>query len=304
MARVSTWLGSEDSKLWFVLARLSAFFGIVTPVFTVIVLVLTTKSAVPTIVLAVYVCVLATVLITILIRQENRFFSEIKRQQSEKELYRREMQYGPATMPMRKAFTCVANASWNLLQGDPSQEAFRLRLQESLRYFAEAFSLITGTTCRASIKLLQAPPANSRDRLDIRVSTLCRDSNESGRSPREYDRIGDNTDFRQIFTVPKPYFFSNDLTALLSKGLYHNSHWGEEVIANGAFDYRATIVWPIERIDAEGPESPEYREVIGFLCVDSLTTDAFHSTYDVALGGAFCQALHLALHRFRSTYIR
>jgi hypothetical protein len=47
------------------------------------------------------------------------------------------------------------------------------------------------------------------------------------------------------------------------------------------------------------PPSQE-REVIGFLCVDTLATNAFNETYDVPIGMAFAGGLHLALNRFRA----
>ena len=284
MAKMPNWLVGQESKMWFALVRLSAVFGIVTPVGTIVMTIVTGSISAPAVILALYVCALTTFLVVLLIRMENRSH--------------RELRYGPATMPVRKAFTAVASASWNLFQGDPSQEAFRLRLQESLRYFAEAFTLITGAKCRASIKLIQAPLTPAHDELDIRVRTLCRDGTDTSRPPHEVDRIGDNTDFKQIFTEAKAYFICNDLPKQLSKG-YHNSHWDARTFEEESFDYKATIVWPIERTEVAAFEGSSSREIIGFLCVDTLNTGAFHPTYDVALGGAFSQALHLALHQFR-----
>lgn len=157
--------------------------------------------------------------------------------------------------------------------------------------------MITGTQCRACIKVIQAAtePVDSHDLL---VSTLCRD-NEGTEPPRHApDRIGENTDFRQIFTENKVCYFSNDLLGQLNLG-YHNSHWGENDIAKGTLDYVATIVWPIEHSNESAVEGQQRREVVGFLCVDTLAKGAFLKTYDTALGGAFAQALYLAIKRFR-----
>jgi hypothetical protein len=41
--------------------------------------------------------------------------------------------------------------------------------------------------------------------------------------------------------------------------------------------------------------------VIGFLFVDTMATNAFRAAYDVPIGAAFSQALHLALHKFRES---
>jgi hypothetical protein len=282
MPKIHSWLTNEDSKLWAMTSRIGSVFGVVTPLVTVPVLIIAGNTSVPATILAIYVCVLSSVLIVLFIRQENR--------------YLREMRYAGALLPMRKAFGEVANASWNLFHDDPSQDAFRLRLGESLRRFAEAFTLITGSQCRACIKLIQAPenPANGHDML---VSTLCRDHEGSDPPRHAPDRIADNTDFKQIFTEDMACFFCNDLPAKLSQG-YKNSHWDEHAIEIGKFDYRATIVWPIERGTRTGTHDVP-REIIGFLCIDTLKTNSFHPTYDEALGAAFAQALYLVLHRFR-----
>jgi hypothetical protein len=314
MKHIPTWLGSQDSRLWAVLTRTATLLGIIFPIATIASLLATGSGAVPATILSIYVCTLATALIFLLIRQENRYYnelisredryeSEIKRFQSERAEFQRLMQYAPATMPMRSAYTCIAEASWNLFQGDRSQTTFRLHLQEALRYFAEAYLMTTGNRCRASIKLIR-DPSNNANPNDLEVATLCRDANTPEKMRVEPDRIVDNTDFKQIFREPRGFFMSNDLPAdRINKG-YKNSHWTEEVIENDAFEYRATIVWPIDRAAPDSMDGKDAREIIGFLCVDTLQTGAFHDTYDVAIGAAFSQALHLALHRYRAIVSR
>ena len=39
--------------------------------------------------------------------------------------------------------------------------------------------------------------------------------------------------------------------------------------------------------------------MIGFLCVDTMALNSFNETYDVPLGSAYVQALHLTMHRYR-----
>lgn len=214
--------------------------------------------------------------------------------------YRREIRYGPAMVPLRKTFVSLADASWTLLEGDGSEESFLLHLRESLRFLAEAFSLIANETCRASIKMTSASAIGDAPgrALDVEVVTLCRNTEEDEAPHLERDRIGNNTDFRQIFTDNDAYFFCNNLPAQLNKG-YQNSHWDAHTIQTNAFDYRATIVWPIARSRRIDRRAPEQREIIGFLCVDTRSTDVFNETYDVPLGAAFSQALHLTLLRFQ-----
>ncbi len=114
------------------------------------------------------------------------------------------------------------------------------------------------------------------------------------------DLISNNTDFRHIFVENSLYFLCNDLPAQLNKG-YQNSHWDEKLIQAGVYEYRSTIVLPIGKSRIlNSQEGVPRREIIGFLCIDTQATNAFSATYDVPIGQAFAQALHLALSRFRS----
>jgi len=204
-------------------------------------------------------------------------------------------------IPARKAFSSLADASWTLIEGDGSEEAFLHYLEESLRFLAETFTLITDTSCRASVKMAMAVKADSdaKPDADVQVITLCRNEPVED-SMRRRDLISNNTDFRQIFEENALYFISNDLPAQLHKG-YQNSHWDEKLIQSGAFEYRSTIVLPIGRSRFLGMQpGTSRREIIGFLCIDTQATNAFNATYDVPIGQAFAQALHLALSRFRS----
>jgi hypothetical protein len=278
--------GDTQAKLWGNLSILAVLVTVITPLVVLITFLISHSTSIPATILAVYACFLISALLFMLIRQEAR--------------YRREIRYAPAMVPLRKAFASLADASWTLLEGDGSEESFLLHLRESLRFLAEAFSLITNETCRASIKMTSASAIGDEPgrALDVEVVTLCRSTDEDEAQHIERDRIGNNTDFRQIFTENAAYFFCNNLLAQLNKG-YQNSHWDARTIQANAFDYRATIVWPIARSRLIDRRAREQREIIGFLCVDTPATDVFNETYDVPLGAAFSQALHLTLLRFR-----
>jgi hypothetical protein len=280
--------GDTQTKLWGNLSILAVLVTVITPLVVLITFLVSHSANIPATILAVYACFLISALLFMLIRQEAR--------------YRREIRYAPAMVPLRKAFASLADASWTLLEGDGSEESFLLHLRESLRFLAEAFSLITNETCRASIKMTSASAIGDEPEpgraLDVEVVTLCRNTDEDEAQHIERDRIGNNTDFRQIFTENAVYFFCNNLPAQLNRG-YQNSHWDARIIQANTFDYRATIVWPIARSRLIDRRAREQREIIGFLCVDTPATDVFNETYDVPLGAAFSQALHLTLLRFR-----
>ncbi|MCI0688955.1 MAG: hypothetical protein L0Y54_17250 [Sporichthyaceae bacterium] len=266
---------------------ISVIVTVLTPVASVATVFLLDAASPPAAILALYVCALTTGLLGMLFWQQQR--------------YHREARYAAAMIPLRKAFESLGEASWTVVEGHGSEDAFLFRLQEALRFLAEAFSAITDTPCRACVKITVVPgpidDALSYDG-DVQIVTLARSAEVEERLRLEQDRVGNNTHFRRIFEGDVAYFFSNNLPALISKG-YKNSHWDEQTIATGAFEYRATVVWPIARSRIVA-QAPGRRQIIGFLCVDTLATDAFSETYDVPLGAAFAQALHLALHRFRS----
>ncbi len=279
----------SGSRSWVFLSNVAVLITILTPAGTIAAFVWTGKANIPATILAVYVCILTTVLLALLLRQEAR--------------YRHESRYAVAMIPVRKAFSCLGDGSWNLIEGDGSESSFLLRLRESLGFLAEAFTLIVDNPCRVSVKIISSETAGSssgQDRRDIQVVTLCRNSEEMEKARIVRDRIGNNTDFKNIFVEDALFFFCNDLPAQLKKG-YQNSHWDEDVIRSEKFDYRSTIVWPIGRSRLLVPQGQQQaREIIGFLCVDSLATNVFNETYDVPLGAAFSQALHLALDRYRA----
>jgi hypothetical protein len=272
-------------RAWSVLNPLAATVTLLTPVVTIAAIIFTDETSLPATILSIFVCFLVIVLFALLVRQER--------------IYRREAQYAPALIPARSAFISLADASWTMVEGDSSEESFLMHLRRSLRSLAEAFSLATGASCRVSVKATATGPMNGQSLSDVEVITLCRSTDEEEPTRVEPDRIGANTDFRKIFAENHGYFFSNDLPAELSQG-YQNSHWSDQTIRERRFDYCATIVWPIGRTRAVDGGNAR-KEVIGFLCVDTLRTGAFNVTYDEPLGSAFAQALYLALKRFRNS---
>jgi len=277
--------GSEPSRLGVALSAVATLVTILTPVVGVLTFVLIHTTTIPSIILAAYLCFLVTLLLALLIRQETR--------------YHRESRYAASMIPVRKAFSSLADASWTLIEGDRSEETFLHYLGEALRFLAETFTLITDSSCRASVKMAMASePGSGRD-ADVQVITLCRNEPVDN-ADNHRDLISNNTDFRQIFVETSLYFLCNDLPAQLNKG-YQNSHWDEKLIQAGIYEYRSTIVLPIgkSRILNSQKGAPQ-REIIGFLCIDTQVTNAFSATYDIPIGQAFAQALHLALSRFRS----
>ena len=231
MRFVPRWLTTERSPFWTAVSRIILILGLLINITTLLILVLARGHSATEVILTIYVALLTIIFLVLLFRQQGE--------------YHRKSQYGPAMVPFRKAFYSLAEASWNLFErNETGAHVFHSRIKESLKYLAEAFTLVTESSCRVSIKMLSFP-ITAEDANDARVTTWCRDNDDSTRhAPTQIDRVGDNTDFSKLLSEKDTYFIQNDLPKAISQG-YRNSHWTQETIRNQSFDYRATIVWPI-----------------------------------------------------------
>lgn len=184
-------------------------------------------------------------------------------------------------------------------------------LQDSLTSVTQAFAIVTGVNCRASIKLFGGGATGKE--ADIIVSTLARD-NVSARQCEEYDcnnvthRIVDNTDFSQIFRGKIPYFFSNNLPALEH---YENSHLeainqvqiGPNSPGYWPLEYKSTIVWPIRYLlkpEEREKEGGKKQELFGFLTIDSNSRNVFNRPIDTQMGALIADALYSVLEVYNA----
>ncbi len=164
---------------------------------------------------------------------------------------------------------------------------------------AHAFSVITGTSCSVSIKVLVQDSMGSGD-TKVKVITLSRDQQSA--SLRNYPSpvkhwIDDNTDFKflleNISTPRGRYFFSNQLPYRADYKNTSSDLYGGEPHAKRIpgwhslirywrwhLPYKSTIVVPI------CPASSSQRtqdKLIGYFCVDSPRMGAFKKQHDVDL---------------------
>lgn len=241
-----------------------------------------------------YLCLLSTALLVRYVRQE------------------RWARYAEGSQVMEEAMRELKVATDRLLYANEKtdREKFLILLQDSLGNFARAFSLVTGTACRASIKefytdevLTPGPRRGTEPEAKevLLVATMLRHTAKESQSvaDEEADLLDDNSDFVEILTTYRP-FHSNDLGKLFLNGKYRNSHWSEDLRSTKRFPYRSTIVWPVEVEPpvGEAVEAPD--RVVAFLCVDSQKTRAFEHRTDIAFGGVFAHALYPALRYSRA----
>jgi len=212
--------------------------------------------------------------------------------------------YAEGVQVMERAYRRLTEATDALASAaSPDPGAFLVTLQGSLSAFAEAFTLVTGSNCRATLKELYSgevhslakPGSASEASKSLCAATVLRSEVDSG--PAVYDEapvlVEENSDFLEAVETGKP-FFSNDLEAAWLRGEYRNSHWTDDMRTTRAFPYRSAIVWPV-RVDPRSNPRATPEKAIAFLCVDTQRRGAFVRLADVAFGGAYAHALYPAL---------
>lgn len=185
---------------------------------------------------------------------------------------------------------------------------FREYMVRVLSATAQAFTLTTGTACRASLKVIgnQARyDANTNLYDSMFVQTLARDS-ISDKQCRNKDRDEDtkhllfhNTDFRWLFERKVDYYHHKNLP---SSDNYENTslpkgYKSSKDVSDWPLDYRSTIVWPIryvyerEEIDESANTGTTDQDLYGFLTIDSNARGAFDERFDSQLGASIADAL-------------
>jgi hypothetical protein len=185
--------------------------------------------------------------------------------------------------------------------------------QQCLNHFASIFSILTGTKCRAAIKLIE--PGN--DPLRPVVYTFKRDSDsmrfskadDEDRRTKGVDFLDANTDFKSVFgKTGSRWFFSNDLT---TRSNYLNSrdeklsgrhltffesllNWSKP--QQWALPYSSGIVWPIRQRPIDGLSQAE-TSFVGFLTIDGSHRRVFDERFDVYIGASVADSFYSMLIR-------
>ena len=273
-------LAGFETRPFNVLANLASILGLVVALFAEF------KIDSSSIVLL-YLCGLSLFLILRYVRQE------------------RWARYAEGNRLLAKAIERVKDVTDRRLYGTLGRVDAIESLQESLASFAQAFSLVTGTDCRATIKeiytdeiLVNHPKTGIDVGTDLFVATLVRsDTEESRRVDQEDpDLVSQNSDFKQVVTSVKPFHGPNLPKAWMDR-TYTNSHWPDELRQSQDFPYRSAIVWPIgiERLAParrRGTQEGEEAAVIAVLCIDSKRTHAFRPGADLQFGYLYAHSLY------------
>lgn len=192
---------------------------------------------------------------------------------------------------------------------------YQIELPKILDNLCSVMTAYTSYEVSACIKLITyKDPEDTIDLDNATLVTFCRSTNsDHNRSSYESSStpilLHDNTDFFEVVSksFEKTYFYQNDLMAYDSQ-LHQNGERYRNSNPNWSSYYRGTIVVPI-RIQYEKLyhlKQDDAYHIIGFLCVDSMSTDAFtkkHEKYNVDLVYAYADVIYILLGQYRH-YLR
>lgn len=210
----------------------------------------------------------------------------------------------------------VANAIFDILHFHKARQLTTILLDTKVKTsltslldsIVRIMELDTGQEINACIKLIQ--PSEIEITLDnARICTFVR-STKGGLMRSAYDvehpkpvLVKDNTDFLQIFTKKASYFYEGNLIKYSEKLAEVREHY-----LNTHTDwkdcYRGTIVVPI-RIQHKFlhfTKQDEDYQIIGFLCVDSMSTEAFlerQKKENIAFLEAYASLIYILLNKYQ-----
>lgn len=164
-------------------------------------------------------------------------------------------------------------------------------LENSLDYLCQILEELTGKEIHGCIKLIENNN-NKAHRINLNnatVRTFCRsknsqpERNSNDQINKKSVRILENTDFYDILdtgnSTSNSYFYQSNLIEY-SKRLYESGKRYKNSTLNWEKYYRSTIVAPI-RVANEHLFFNRWKSgynVVGFLCVDSMSLEAFRNT--------------------------
>lgn len=275
-------LGGFATRPWNVVANLASVIGLIVTLLAIL-------KWDYTWILAGYLCGMSLFLLVRYVRQE------------------RWSRYAEANVVMERGLRRLKEVSDRAMFRESSDDEFIDGLGNVLSALAEAFTLVTGTNCRATLKEVYYEAVISgrgseqiQETNELVAASMARSDPDRNRTVRQEkgDRVTDNSDFDSVIASSTP-FFNNDLPGLWMAGEYRNSHWDDSLRTSREFPYRSAIVWPIEA-DRPGAGPSEDADatrdrVIGLLCIDSKRSGAFRKATDIPMGALFAHALYPVL---------
>lgn len=216
-------------------------------------------------------------------------------------VFSRKARYAEASFFFHKTTHSIRDA-FDLTEAE-NKEGTLLKIQAALDGFSSAISMITGASCRVCIKQILEKNEGEEYFTQTFVRSNTNRYNEKKDSPQELFK---NSDFFYIVRENADMYFSNNLK---KESAYNNSSWPgvsterDAYIKAKKYDYISSISWPIQGGAPLSEESQKNKpELIGFLCIDSLTKNIFDRRYDKQLGLMFADSLYPLLWQYRNKF--
>lgn len=199
----------------------------------------------------------------------------------------------------------------NTLSEETLSQTCQKTLSTMLDRLCEIMKSFTGREVSACIKLISYSEDDEVINIDnARLITFCRSTNsDTGRGTYEGSKIillKENSDFYEIVSpeYPKNYFYHGNLGEYSKQSLETFGKPYENTDTAWTQFYKGTAVVPIQiefkRLYHQKRDSSWH--IIGFLCVDSLSTDAFddkQERYNIDMLRSFADAIYILLGQYR-----
>lgn len=208
-----------------------------------------------------------------------------------------EARYGRALEAIHGAHHLLRDAAYQRYIARAPDVDVKITVEAALKEFCTSFTIATGSSCHATIKVLADANGDAGrsvvgDVSSLTIDTYCRSGD---RSPRmrtgiPANTVGRNTDFRVLMNPDENNrcWHHNDLLSMES---YENPHWPSSPTVRNV-PYRATMVWPIRKVLREaGATNPSDSYVYGFLTVDTPEPNVFVYERHFHLGAGFADHL-------------
>lgn len=208
-------------------------------------------------------------------------------------VHQRRARYAAVPAVLVKAYRDIQEASDSILFGPENRKLLERKIGDSIDALAQAYTLLTGNSCRVSIAQLYVDHTKSDEpHKAFLIKIIFRSGAQEGLQPEMPQPVDGNSDFLRILQTQRP-FFHNDLGAAYIAHRYDNTKWNADMIQDGSFPYRSTIVWPIKSTEGRHRGSTiQPKQPLAFLCVDTPRAGAFVESSDVPLGACYAHAIY------------
>ena len=202
-------------------------------------------------------------------------------------------------------------------------EKTRIAVGQILDNTVSIFAMLTGTNCRACIKLIYTETADDAAGVDLYVHTYIRDGNSNSAFQRkDVERRKQNLDpltpernrvFFDLFDLTNAawYYVNNDLIKTHRNGKFNSTSF-EAYDPERAVGHRPSNSWPLPyrstitcviRQNASVLMMPERDcNILGFLAIDSESRGVFNRRWDKELALSIADALFHPLRKISGSF--